>query len=409
MNILLSAFSFEPNESSEPGVAWRFAQIAAREHNVWILTADFPNRIARTRAYLASHPHGKIQVIPFWPKGIARTPNGEHVNLQYWLWQRQVIREASRLHALHNFSVVHQVTFSRYWTPTSLCLLPVPLLWGPVGSAESTPRSFLPTLPVRNRLQSMVRDLSRKISEYDPLLRRCARSARITFATTKEALTRVKKMGSRHAELMPQVFLSDDRLDHFGKLTEPDDIAPLRILSIGRNLYWKGFQYGLEAASLLKQRKIPFIYTIIGQGPFAGVLKQKAAELGIEAETVFVPRVEGDIGDALQHCHVLVHPALHETFGNVCLEALAAGRPVICLDVGGPATQVTAQCGFAAPVDSPRVAVRLMAEKLIEIATQPGRWQEMSAAAKNRARSGFALENIRYRVLRAYSDLQGGA
>jgi len=409
MNILLSAFSFEPSESSEPGVAWRFAQIAAREHNIWILTADFPTTIARTRAYLASHPHDNIHVVPFWPRGIARTPNGERVNLQYWLWQRQVIREASRLHAIHGFSLVHQITFSRYWTPTSLCLLPVPLIWGPVGSAESTPRSFFRDLPLRNKLQSLARDLSRKISEFDPLLRRCARSARLTFATTKETLTKVKQLGSQHAELLPQVFLSDERLDHFGGLTAPDEMSPLRILSIGRNLYWKGFQYGLEAASLLKQRGIPFTYTIVGQGPFAGDLKKKTAELGIAAETVFVPRVEGDIGNALQHCHVLLHPALHETFGNVCLEALAAGRPVICLDVGGPATQVTLECGFAAPVDSPREAVRLMADKLSEIATQPGRWQRMSAAAKDRARSGFALEKIRYRILRAYSDLQAQA
>ncbi len=42
----------------------------------------------------------------------------------------------------------------------------------------------------------------------------------------------------------------------------------------------------------------------------------------------------------------MVHPALHEAFGISCLEALAAGRPVICLNCGGPALQVTPEVGF---------------------------------------------------------------
>ena len=406
MNILLSAFAFEPSESSEPGVAWRFAQIASQEHNVWILTADFPSMVARTRAFFAVHPHPRLHVVPFWPRGIARTNRGERVNLQYWLWQRQVIRQANHLHAMHQFSVVHQITLSRYWTPTSLCLLPVPFVWGPVGSAESTPLTFLRTLPTRNKLQTIFRDFARMVSERDPLLRLCARTAKATFATTTEALAKVRQLGARDPQLMPQVFLSDDRLRYFAALPAPHKLAPLRILSIGRQLYWNGFQYGLEAVSLLKQKGVPFIYTIVGEGPYNSVLKSLASQLGIENDIIFIPRVQGDIGHALQDCHVLLHPALHESFGNVCLEALAAGRPVICLNVGGPASQVTPECGFAAPILCPKGAVMSIANQLAKLATQPGKWQQMSEAAKTRAQSGFALEKLRENILHTYRRVQ---
>jgi len=406
MNILLSAFSFEPTESSEPGVAWRFAQMAAEDHNVWILTADFPTTLKRTRLYLASHPHRNIHVVPFWPKGVLRSRNGEFVNIQYWFWQRQVLAMALKLHQAHNFSLVHQVTFSRYWTPSSLCYLPIPYIWGPVGSAESTPASFIKTLPFRSRVQNAVRNLSRTLSEFDPLLRKCAREAAITFATTSETLTRVRKLGAKRAELLPQVFLSTSRLSYFSSLPAPAQHEPLRILSIGRNLYWKGFQYGLEAAALLKQRGIPFTYTIVGQGPFARHLQSKVLRLALSDDVVFIRRFDGDIGEALKDCHVLLHPALHETFGNVCLEALAAGRPVICLDTGGPAMQVTPNCGLAAQTKCPKEAVLMIAEKLANIATQPALWKSMSDAAKARAQEVFSLERVKCRVLQAYADVQ---
>src|SRR2546430_4418443 len=40
------------------------------------------------------------------------------------------------------------------------------------------------------------------------------------------------------------------------------------------------------------------------------------------------------------------HPSLHDSGGWVCLEAMAAGRPVICLDLGGPGYQVTEESGI---------------------------------------------------------------
>ena len=42
---------------------------------------------------------------------------------------------------------------------------------------------------------------------------------------------------------------------------------------------------------------------------------------------------------------VLLFPSLHDSGGNVVLEALMHGLPVICLDLGGPAVLVDETCG----------------------------------------------------------------
>jgi len=43
--------------------------------------------------------------------------------------------------------------------------------------------------------------------------------------------------------------------------------------------------------------------------------------------------------------------------GWVCLEAMAAGRPIICLRLGGPGYIVTNETGILVPGDNPKVVV----------------------------------------------------
>ena len=54
--------------------------------------------------------------------------------------------------------------------------------------------------------------------------------------------------------------------------------------------------------------------------------------------------------------------------GWTCLEAMAAGRPVVCLDLGGPATQVTEETGIKVPAPVPNQAVSGLAEAMTRLA-----------------------------------------
>ena len=65
---------------------------------------------------------------------------------------------------------------------------------------------------------------------------------------------------------------------------------------------------------------------------------------------------------------MLVHPSLHDSGGWVCLEAMAAGKPVICLDLGGPGEQVTRETGFKIPALDPDQAVKDMARAMAVLA-----------------------------------------
>jgi glycosyltransferase involved in cell wall biosynthesis len=91
----------------------------------------------------------------------------------------------------------------------------------------------------------------------------------------------------------------------------------------------------------------------------------------------------------LAECDVLVHPSLHDSGGWVCPEAMAAGRPVICLDLGGPALQVTEETGFKVPAISPEQVVKDLAKAMCRLAQEPAMRARMSEAARRRVAEYF--------------------
>ena len=68
---------------------------------------------------------------------------------------------------------------------------------------------------------------------------------------------------------------------------------------------------------------------------------------------------------------------------------MAAGRPVLCLDVGGPALLVTEETGFKVPALSPEQVVTDLAEALRRLAQDPALRARLGKAARARVAEYF--------------------
>lgn len=337
--ILLSCFACRPHLGSEPGVGWNFARHMADHHEVWVLTRADNRHVIEDE--LTRNPVPGLNFIyhdlsawaSFWKRGQTG------VQLCYYLWQLTAIPLVRQLHCEMKFDLVQHVTYMKYWAPSALAFLEgVPFIWGPVGGGESAPLSFWPSFGLRGIMYETLRSLARKLEELDPLVQHTARQATLALATTQETATRLRQMGVRRVKIFGQLGLSEEELTLLGAIITPSQ-KQIVFLSLGRLLHWKGFHLGIMAFAQSDLSDAE--YWIVGDGPERSRLKRLAKRLGVAGRVRFFGQLtRTEVLNLLSQCHVLVHPSLHDSGGWVCMEAMAAGRPVICPDLGGPATQV---------------------------------------------------------------------
>jgi glycosyltransferase involved in cell wall biosynthesis len=160
---------------------------------------------------------------------------------------------------------------------------------------------------------------------------------------------------------------------------------------LGNLLHWKGFHLGLRAFAVAKLPRSE--YWLIGEGRDRPRLQNLARALGIEEKVRFcgvLPRA--DALAKLGSCHVLVHPSLHDSGAWVCMEAMAAGKPVICLDLGGPGAQVSAETGFKIQPVNPDQVVSDIAQAMTTLAGDPQLRARLGQAGRDRVASRYAWE-----------------
>jgi glycosyltransferase involved in cell wall biosynthesis len=138
------------------------------------------------------------------------------------------------------------------------------------------------------------------------------------------------------------------------------------ILTVAGLIPRKGIDIILQALALLRDSH-DFTFVVCGEGPEEEELRGLAGELGLGDRTRFVGRVDRSrVMRFFAACDVFVLASRLEAAGNVLLEAMASGRPVICTDSGGPPEYVRhGETGLVVPVDDPAAladGVRILLE-----------------------------------------------
>jgi glycosyltransferase involved in cell wall biosynthesis len=387
MKVLMSAYACCPDWGSEPSTGWNTVREAANDHDVWVLTSTWHQ--PQIEAELSRQPvrslHVEFVECPPW---IAVARRGQPwVQLHYYCWQLAAYIRARTLHQQIGFDVAQHLTYGRYWMPSFLPFLPVPFVWGPVGGGESAPKAFWHDLGGYGALFEVIRESARFLGDNDPWVRAVARRSAIALATSPDTYSRMEKLGARKIEVIPNITLTDVELEKLGRVELPPP-NPLRFISIGRLLHWKGFHLGIRAFAELKAADAE--YWIVGDGPAQRSLAALARQLGVNDRVRFLGHVpRASVMSALAQCHALVHPSLHDSSGTVIIEAMAAGRPVICLDLGGPGTLVTTDCGFKAAGTSPNDAVVGLHAAMERLSTSNDLLRRLGSAARERAVTKF--------------------
>jgi glycosyltransferase involved in cell wall biosynthesis len=388
LKVLISAYACRPGEGSEPGIGWEVALEMAKRHRVWVLTRE-NNREAIT-AGLKNYPDLPLQVVFYDMPAAALWRRGQgSVHLHYYLWQIGAYFTARTLHQEIQFDLTHHVTYVRYATPSFLSLLPIPFIWGPVGGGESAPAAFWKDFSLQAKGYEILRQTVRWIGEHDPFVRMTASKSALSWATTADTADRLRYLNVKNVQVLSQLGLSHDEICQLAQY-RANVSGAVRFISVGRLLHWKGFHLGLRAFA---QADLPESaeYWILGDGPEYNALQRLVQELGIANRVRFCNKLPREqVLQTFKDCLALVHPSLHESGGMVCLEAMAAGLPVICLDLGGPALLVTPENGIRVAAQHPEQVVADIAKAMTLLAREPAVAIRLGQAGQQRTQEMYA-------------------
>lgn len=122
--------------------------------------------------------------------------------------------------------------------------------------------------------------------------------------------------------------------------------APL-IGIVGRLQSWKGQDLFLRAAAQVTAKHDDSLFVVVGGAEmgwedqdYPRVLPDLASRLGIARRVTFTGQTS-EIAQWMAAMDIVVHASRNEPYGMVICEALAAGRPLVTVDEGGPLELVT--------------------------------------------------------------------
>lgn len=104
---------------------------------------------------------------------------------------------------------------------------------------------------------------------------------------------------------------------------------------LGRVVAEKGLDVFAAAVKTLAEREVPHRVVVIGEGPARPAFAQQLPD------AIFVGQQVGvELARAVASTDVLLNPSITETFGNVTLEAMACGLPVVAAEATGATSLV---------------------------------------------------------------------
>ena len=384
MRILLSAFACAPHSGSETGGGWRWATELAKYHEVFVLTDESRRELFTPNACYSENLH----IVFYRPFVIRKLPlNSRTAQVLYSVWQYCLLPFARRLQKEHRFDCAIHLTYGVFRHPSFLGFLGIPFVFGPVGGGEEAPWCLIKSFPLKDKLVEIARRLLNLSAKFNPFLWLCLSRANLILVRTDET-AQALPFPYQNKAIQYQEIGAPEVPRSIGARNRGSD-PRLRVLFAGRLLCWKGVHLALKAVAVARSHGADIDFSVIGSGPKLDWLKHISDQYGLDESCLhWIDRLPQEkLFELYESADCFLFPSLHDSGGNVVLEAISFGLPVVCLDLGGPKTLVNEDCAVVVSTvgRTEDVVIKEMANALIELASNEVKRVKMSLAAIERA------------------------
>lgn len=319
----------------------------------------------------------------------------------FYLKARRWLKRA--VAAGESFDLVHQVAPLALRYPSPAAGLPIPLIVGPLAGSLTTPDSFAAET-AGDPWFVKLRRFDQCRFRHDPFLRRTYESAATLIGVAPYVRDILGDLKVRDFALE-----NETGVPELPAFPERDFAArPFRLLYVGRIVRTKGVRDAVRAMTHLADLDVRF--DVVGAGNDLDACRAEAASLGVGDRVTFHGRKSrSEVDPFYRDAHAFLFPSFREPSGNVVLEAMSWGLPMIVADRGGPAYAVNDMVGVRVPVRTPAEFARGLADAVRALVAHPELAARQSRAARATVETQHLWPAKIERMLALYDRVISGA
>ena len=238
---------------------------------------------------------------------------------------------------------------------------------------------------------------------FDPILRRGLDCADAIIVSSANYINSSEMLRSYREKCRVIPFGIDierfERPDELEVVRLRKHFGPRMILSVGRLVYYKGFEFLIDAMKSVNAHLV-----IVGNGPLEAELRARIRAGGLEDRVTLLTKVK-DVVPFYHAAELFVLPSIarSEAFGIVQLEAMACGKPVVNtqLDSGVPSVSIDGRTGLTVkPADAEELS-----RAINSLLADSPRRASLGDAAYRRVREQFSLSGMADQTLALYHQV----
>lgn len=411
MKVLVCAFSclkdpdrrFGFGEGGEGILGWNLVLQLGKFHETYVLTHTSNKEAIEKR--LPPEFYNKINFCYINLSPLLNFTK-KRIQVYAYLWQIKAYFIAKGLHKNNHFDVFHHITYANDWMASFIgALLPIPYIRGPGGGAHRVPREFVKEYSLKEKLTQEIRSIGQWFFRHDPFFIISQNRARAILVCNQEAFDALPENWRAKAYFFPVNGISPEDLSLFESMQKRANESFV-ILSAGKLIKIKAFDLAIRTFKIFSDEVKKTKLIIIGEGPEHENLKKLVNKSNLEGKVIFQGWVSREkLLQEMLDCGVFLFPSLRDGGGNVVVEAMAAGKPVICLDAAGPGFHIKNEWGMKIKPSNPNQVIREMAESLKKLYYDEHLRIKMGVKAHQRAKEYYLWDRLGERLQEIYQEV----
>jgi glycosyltransferase involved in cell wall biosynthesis len=393
MKIIYSAYFCNPYWPSESMGAFKWLEILVQKYEVIVFTSE--GSAEGINQYYQQAIPKNLKILTFKDDNILKRKFKVQLHFGYFTFNSNVKKYIQKRRTEFNDVklVLHKnPTSFRYFT--YLYKLKKPLVIGPITGGLQVPKqiqNYFKSESIINKFRALdqwVLKLPVYRSQY-----RNANRILITLDYLRDILPK---------EALPKVttfFDTGINVDNEFLIRNKDNkTEPVRITWVGKMVRYKGLELLVRATSKINRED--FVVDVIGDGAERHYIQNLISELGLTNKILLHGSVPYEkMATVYQQADIFCFPTLTEASGNVFLEAMKYGLPIVTIDNGGPRYMCPNEGTFKIPITSIDDIIEKISERLIQLICSAELREKMGRANYEHVKATYTWDKLSKNII----------